>query len=70
MKKIYVKLLNEGVEVWRPVDAEKINDHYKILSENTSDGDEIWEFQCGELVKVKKHKFSDGFKGLVAIELP
>ena len=69
MYKIYVKLLDEGTDVWIPVDAEKINDHYKIISENTSDGDEIWEFNYGDHVKVKKRKFSGGFTGLVAVEL-
>ncbi len=68
MQNIYVKLLVEGTECWRPVNAEKINDHYKIISKNKSDGDEIWEFNCGDTVKVKKHIFSGGIKGLIATE--
>ena len=48
-KTIYVKILNEGTEVWRPVQALKIeNDIYKITQE--TEFDEEWEFNCNELV--------------------
>jgi hypothetical protein len=66
--KIYVKLLNEGVDVWRPVEADEHNNLYRITSKTMND-DENWEFKTGEKVKVKKYKFSDGTRGLVAIEL-
>lgn len=40
---IFVYLLDEGVDVWRPVDAEIVApDWYRILSENENGDDEHW----------------------------
>jgi hypothetical protein len=43
---IYVKLLNEGTDVWRPVEAKKIDsDIYEISSNNKYNNDlEEWQF--------------------------
>ena len=66
---IYVALLNEGVEVWRPVDATHVgSDRYRILSPNETPGDERWEFQQGALVRCRTRTFADGIVGLVAFE--
>lgn len=68
IKTIFVKLLNEGIDVWKPVEVEEINGHYKILSKNIDPDNEIWEFNQGDIVKVKSHKFSNGTKGLIAYQ--
>ena len=49
---IYVRLLGECVDVWRPVQATPIErDVYRIL-EQTYDRDlEEWEFEPGEVVE-------------------
>ena len=65
--KIFVNLLNEGVNVWRPVEAVKHKCFYRLISYNKND-DEEWEFNFNDLVICKKHKFSDGNKGYIAIE--
>ena len=67
--KIYVALKEEGTEVWKPVEASEIeNGIYKIVSENITPEEELWEFNAGDLVRCVDKKFSDGTKGLVAIE--
>jgi hypothetical protein len=64
---IFVKLLNEGTEVWRPVKAESLdNGLYKIISNNKAD--EIWEFKSGETVTCSTKTFADGKTVLVASE--
>ena len=66
MKKseIYVSLLNEGINVWRPVSAEFISDNlYQILGE-VPEGEE-WQFQPGEIVECKEAELSES-KRLVA----
>lgn len=66
---IYVRLLGEDIEVWRPVQAEKINESiYKILSEENVPAGEDWEFQHGSLVEVVEKK-SDHEVILTAISL-
>jgi hypothetical protein len=66
---IFIFLLNEGVEVWRPVEAELIEDGiYKILSVNDDPDNEAWQFQTGMIVRCENKTFSDGETKLVAIE--
>ena len=65
---IYVALLDEAVEVWRPVEAaHEGEDRYRILSTN-ADPEEQWEFQQGELVRCRVKTFSGGGSGWVAFE--
>jgi hypothetical protein len=50
---IYVQLLDEGIEVYRPVKAIKIDKNiFKIMEQNTHD-DESWEFNEGDIVNCK-----------------
>ena len=53
---IYVKLLNEGVDVYRPVLSQHIEgDIYQIGGDEAYDNeDEIWEYSPGSYVVVKK----------------
>jgi len=65
---IYVALLDEGVDVWRPVDAiAKEGGIYQIISENEVPDDEQWEFATGDLVRCVEKQFSEGPSGLVAV---
>jgi hypothetical protein len=52
---IYVALLNEGTDVWRPTTGEKIGDDvFKILATPDYDpDDEQWEFLPDTIVKCK-----------------
>ncbi len=50
-EKIYVALLNEPVDVWRPVAAEKINHSvYRIAEQPYDREDEKWQFEPGSIV--------------------
>jgi hypothetical protein len=62
---IYVALLNEGVDCWRPVKAERLGpDLYRI--KDAVPDDEKWEFQPGEVVRCNERRFDRG-AGLVAV---
>lgn len=63
MEIIYIRLLEEGIEVWRPVQAtKKLNSgHYYIEDypvNNVPDG-EIWEFLPGTSILIEE-SFSEG----------
>ncbi len=67
--KVYVPLLNEGVDVWKPLKALHQKENiYKIVSENSSSSDELWQYNLNDLVKCKTKKFEDGKVALVAYE--
>ena len=66
---IYVALIDEGVEVWRPVlAARRAEDLFEIISKNDSPETEVWEFAAGSLVRCETKQLYDG-PCLVAVEL-
>ena len=65
---IYVALLDEGVDVWRPVDAEVLPDGlFRIVSPAPDPDDERWEFSSGSIVRCEYRRLSEG-RTLVAVE--
>ena len=64
---IYVALLDEGVDVWRPVPARDLGDGTFEVLGVVPDG-ESWEFPPGTRVKCRESRFEDGVVGLRAIE--
>lgn len=61
MQTIYVYLLNEGTDVWRPVDAVHIaGDSYRIVGNNPNPDDEQWEFTTGQVVSCEVRELSGG----------
>lgn len=67
MDTIYVKLLDEGTLVWRPVNASKnSNGTYTIADSEDVPDEEIWEFSPGQSVTCQHQTFSDGETKLVA----
>ncbi len=70
MRTIYIRLMDEGTDVFRPVSATKISDNvYEIDRSNSYDPvDEVWEFLPRTLVKVESSVLS-GLAELVAISL-
>lgn len=56
---VYVYLLAEDVDVWRPVAAESLGNGVYRLSGSIPDG-EVWQFQPGELVSCEMRQLSDG----------
>ena len=63
---VYVALLDDGVEAYRPVTAEAIGPMLYKLTGDVPDG-EKWEFQPGEIVRCEDRVFTGGNRGLVAI---
>ncbi len=63
MKKniIYVRLLDEGVKVYRPVPAfEVANNVYQLNGADIYDpDDETWEFPPDSIVRVEEQSLSD-----------
>jgi hypothetical protein len=67
MATIHMSLLNEGVDVWRPVDATPMSqDTYRVDGEMPDT--EEWAFPPGTVVRCELKTFSGGEAGLSAVE--
>lgn len=68
MVSVYVRLLGEGVEVYRPVPASMVSTSTFVLygKDIYDPKDEDWEFPPGSLVNVET-KILDGESVLVAV---
>ena len=62
---IYVALMNEDVEVWRPVRATPMGKHRYRLPNDAPEG-ETWEFAPGATVVAEERPLSEG-PALVAV---
>ena len=63
---VYVKLVNEAVEVWRPVKAIQTNENrYQLVEDQSIPEDEDWEFAPGEVIEVTIRSF-DGVPRKIA----
>jgi hypothetical protein len=60
---VYVELLDEGVDVWRPVEAEREDDGVVRLHSDAPEG-ETWAFPPGSRVQCERRDI-----GLVAVAL-
>ncbi len=59
--RIYVALLDEGVDVWRPVEADHLHDDiYLIVSQPYDRETERWQFEPGDQVRAQMIDSSDG----------
>jgi hypothetical protein len=63
---IYMPLLHEGTDVWRPVQAEHFADGQYRISGHVP-ADETWAFQPGSIVRCENKVFHDGQIGLVPV---
>lgn len=59
---VYVRLLNEGTDVFRPTEAERVADGiYRLLPTSDYDpSDEQWEFLPGDVVRCQIMKLHGG----------
>ena len=66
---VYVELLDEGVETWRPTKALRLGDGlFRLLEPPYYDPeDELWDFLPGSVVRLRNATFYTGTKGLLAI---
>jgi hypothetical protein len=66
---VMVPLLDEAVDVWRPVHAEVLpHARYRIVTENSHPEDERWAFSTGEVVRCEEREL-EGRRALVAVSL-
>ena len=63
---VYVELVDEGVQVWRPVRARSEGEHFRVLS--TAPDGETWRYPWGSLVSCALRDIGDG-PVLVAVAL-
>jgi antitoxin component YwqK of YwqJK toxin-antitoxin module len=66
--KIFVKLLDEGTDVWKPVSANLVGDGVFEILGIVPTG-EAWEFSPGAHVRCEPKQFADGSTALVAMQL-
>jgi hypothetical protein len=65
---IYVPLLDEGTDCWRPVQAVELGGNvYCIITARGED--ERWQFETGNLVRCRERISADGERFLEAFEL-
>lgn len=58
---IYIKLVNEPVDVWRPVRAREIDKNtYEILMQEYDGQIEEWQFKPGEIVICERISLESG----------
>jgi hypothetical protein len=68
METIYVALLDQETEAWRPVLAQRrADDTYLIVSKNDDPEQEMWQFSSGSLVRCEPRELAEGVR-LVAVE--
>lgn len=67
MATVYVALRDEGVDVWRPVDAEQLTESIYRLADEPPVKGEVWQFAPGSTVRCELRELSDGL-ALVAVE--
>ncbi|MFZ1156096.1 MAG: hypothetical protein WAN93_14460 [Solirubrobacteraceae bacterium] len=61
LEEIFVSLLNEAVDVWRPVQAEPLHDNvYRIIDQPYNREIETWQFEPGDEVVCELTESSDG----------
>lgn len=66
---IFVALLDEGVDVWRHVQARLLDHgHFRIIGVEADTSDETWQFPAGAIVKCVNKQFADGTSGMTAVE--
>jgi hypothetical protein len=64
---IYVALLEEGTQAWRPVTAAVLGKDVFLIHGPVPEG-ELWQFEPGCSVRCEQYVFSDGMQGLVAVD--
>jgi hypothetical protein len=69
-REIFVRLIDEGVDVWRPVRAQHVRDDvYRILDQPYERDIETWEFGPGDEVVCEMIDSSEG-RVLAALGAP
>lgn len=66
---IFVALPDEGVAVWRPVQARPLGGGlFRIVGVEADIRGERWQFAAGAIVRCEERRFGDGTTGVTAVE--
>ncbi|MBX3431170.1 MAG: hypothetical protein KF779_16405 [Hyphomonadaceae bacterium] len=61
VRQIFVRLLGEGVDVWRPVQAQRLGDDLYLVLDQQYDRDvEQWQFEPGSRVLCEQIQSDSG----------
>ncbi|MGQ2987954.1 MAG: hypothetical protein ACT6RS_12085 [Blastomonas fulva] len=64
---VHVRLLDEGTDVWRPVEAERLGETTYRIADQTVPADEVWSFQPGDIVVVEHRQGGGDDQPLIAV---
>ncbi len=58
---VYVKLMDEGIDVWRPVESSLVAEPniFRLANTDSSTEGGTWEFRPGSLVEVEMKTIND-----------
>jgi hypothetical protein len=67
---IFVALVEEGTDVWRPVQARPLDGNlYRIIGVEADVSDETWQFSPGAIVRCERKRLTDGQVSVIAVGL-
>lgn len=67
MPEVFVEMLGEAVDVWRPVEAAHVDQDWYQITSAKPDPTEEWAFETGDVVRCEWQQRSGGWV-LVAVE--
>ena len=66
---VFVALVEEGTDVWRPVQARPLDGgSFRIIGVDADTSDETWQFPEGAIVKCQRRQFADGRSEMTVVE--
>ncbi|WP_298123068.1 hypothetical protein [Brevundimonas sp.] len=64
---VHVRIVDEAVDVWRPVKAQPVSEHVFRLSDEAAPTDERWSFAPGDAVVIERRRGPGGTEIKVAV---
>ena len=64
---VFVRLLDEGTDVWRPVQAQRLGETTYQIADQVVPDDEVWSFQPGDIVVAERRQGDGDDQPLTAV---
>lgn len=64
---VFVRLLDEGTDVWRPVDARRLGETTYQITDQAVPDHETWSFQPGDIVVAERRQGDADDQPLMAV---
>lgn len=64
---VFVRLIDEGTDVWRPVRATRLGETTYRIADDPVPEDEAWSFQPGDIVVVERRHGDGRDEPLIAV---